>query len=48
MLPVVRWLLINDTDPAGQLQWLVQQLLEAEKNEEKVWFRRNLINKLIL
>ncbi|XP_064389066.1 sphingomyelin phosphodiesterase-like isoform X2 [Halichondria panicea] len=30
------WLLINDTDPAGQLQWLVQQLLEAEKNEEKV------------
>ncbi len=31
-----RWLLINDTDPAGQLQWLVEQLQEAEKNNDKV------------
>lgn len=30
------WLLINYTDPAGQLQWLVGVLQEAENNQEKV------------
>ncbi|XP_053564816.1 sphingomyelin phosphodiesterase [Bombina bombina] len=30
------WLLINTTDPAGQLQWLVDVLQEAETNHEKV------------
>nr|DBA32293.1 TPA: hypothetical protein GDO54_000096 [Pyxicephalus adspersus] len=30
------WLLINFTDPAGQLQWLVNVLQEAENNHEKV------------
>uniref|UniRef100_A0A8C8VJL6 Calcineurin-like phosphoesterase domain-containing protein n=1 Tax=Pelusios castaneus TaxID=367368 RepID=A0A8C8VJL6_9SAUR len=31
------WLLINATDPAGQLQWLVGVLQAAEEQEEKVW-----------
>eukprot|EP00118_Oscarella_pearsei_P025852 m.308905 g.308905 ORF g.308905 m.308905 type:complete len:593 (+) comp45030_c0_seq1:34-1812(+) len=30
------WLYINSTDPAGQLQWLTQQLLEAEAAHQKV------------
>ncbi|CAF2554038.1 unnamed protein product [Rotaria sp. Silwood2] len=30
------WLLINTTDPLGQLQWLIQWLQYAEDNEEKV------------
>ncbi|KAM5179854.1 LOW QUALITY PROTEIN: sphingomyelin phosphodiesterase [Mantella aurantiaca] len=30
------WLLINFTDPAGQLQWLVGILQDAEDNHEKV------------
>jgi sphingomyelin phosphodiesterase len=30
------WLLVNDTDPAGQLKWLTQQLLEAESAGDKV------------
>ncbi|XP_066475881.1 LOW QUALITY PROTEIN: sphingomyelin phosphodiesterase [Tiliqua scincoides] len=30
------WLLINSTDPAGQLQWLVQVLQRAEESGEKV------------
>jgi sphingomyelin phosphodiesterase len=30
------WLLINSTDPAGQLQWLVEQLLQAERDGDKV------------
>ncbi|XP_066444653.1 sphingomyelin phosphodiesterase [Eleutherodactylus coqui] len=30
------WLMINYTDPAGQLQWLVGVLQEAEDNYEKV------------
>ncbi|XP_073468770.1 sphingomyelin phosphodiesterase [Aquarana catesbeiana] len=30
------WLLINFTDPAGQLKWLVGILQEAEDNHEKV------------
>ena len=34
--PSFSWLLINDTDPAGQLEWLVQQLLDAEKQGDKV------------
>ena len=32
----VRWLLINNTDPAQQLQWLIDTLQEAEDNGEKV------------
>ena len=32
----VRWLLINNTDPAQQLQWLTDTLQEAEDNGEKV------------
>lgn len=32
----IRWLLINDTDPAGMLQWLVQRLTEAEIKGLKV------------
>ena len=36
LFDMLRWLLINDTDPAGQLQWLTEQLLEAEKNSESV------------
>lgn len=30
------WLLINSTDPAGQLQWLVGVLQDAEDHKEKV------------
>ncbi|CAI8030322.1 Sphingomyelin phosphodiesterase [Geodia barretti] len=30
------WLLINSTDPAGQLKWLVEQLLQAERDVDKV------------
>ncbi|XP_044521775.1 sphingomyelin phosphodiesterase [Gracilinanus agilis] len=30
------WLLINSTDPAGQLQWLVRELQAAEDRGEKV------------
>lgn len=30
------WLLINNTDPAQQLQWLIDTLQEAEDNGEKV------------
>ncbi|KAJ6652305.1 hypothetical protein lerEdw1_012715 [Lerista edwardsae] len=30
------WLLVNSTDPAGQLQWLVQVLQRAEESGEKV------------
>ncbi|XP_063289377.1 sphingomyelin phosphodiesterase [Pelobates fuscus] len=30
------WLLINSTDPAGQLQWLVRVLQDAEDKMEKV------------
>lgn len=30
------WLLINSTDPAGQLQWLVGILQKAEESGEKV------------
>ncbi|KXJ15601.1 Sphingomyelin phosphodiesterase [Exaiptasia diaphana] len=30
------WLLLNDVDPAHQLQWLVDTLQEAEDNGEKV------------
>lgn len=31
-----RWLLYNDEDPYGQLQWLADTLAEAEKNMEFV------------
>ena len=31
-----RWLLINSTDPAGQLQWLISELQESEDAGEKV------------
>lgn len=30
------WLLINSTDPAGQLQWLVRELQAAEDRGDKV------------
>ncbi|XP_065062750.1 sphingomyelin phosphodiesterase-like [Rhopilema esculentum] len=30
------WLMINNTDPAGQLQWMIGVLEGAEKNNEKV------------
>ncbi|ESP02348.1 hypothetical protein LOTGIDRAFT_92630, partial [Lottia gigantea] len=30
------WLLLNATDPAGQLQWLINILQQAENNQEKV------------
>ncbi|XP_065887574.1 sphingomyelin phosphodiesterase-like [Dysidea avara] len=30
------WLLINSTDPAGQLQWLINELQESEDDGEKV------------
>ena len=35
-LPPPSWLLINSTDPADQLQWLIQQLLQAEHDGDKV------------
>ena len=31
-----RWLLVNSTDPAKELQWLVYQLQNAESKGEKV------------
>ncbi|XP_018565651.1 sphingomyelin phosphodiesterase-like [Anoplophora glabripennis] len=30
------WLLVNSTDPAQELKWLIYELQEAEKNGEKV------------
>ena len=30
------WLLINNTDPGGQLRWLVEQLTKAEESGDKV------------
>ncbi|XP_078393279.1 sphingomyelin phosphodiesterase [Cetorhinus maximus] len=30
------WLLVNSTDPAGQLQWLINILQDAENNGDKV------------
>lgn len=35
-LPHHSWLLINSTDPGGQLQWLVEQLSKAEEAGDKV------------
>jgi hypothetical protein len=32
----LRWLLYDNKDPAGQLKWLAEQLLEAEKSNKKV------------
>ena len=31
-----RWLLINSTDPAGQLQWMIGELQASEDASEKV------------
>ena len=31
-----RWLLINSTDPAGQLQWMIGELQASEDIGEKV------------
>lgn len=31
-----RWLLLNTTDPNGQLEWLAQTLQFAEDKKEKV------------
>lgn len=36
MLTVFRWLVVNSTDPAKQLQWLIHELQEAEDKGEKV------------
>ena len=33
---LLRWLLINNTDPAGELEWLIKVLQSAEDNKEKV------------
>lgn len=33
-----RWLLIDNYDPAHELQWLIDTLQEAEDNGEKVGF----------
>ncbi len=30
------WLMVNSTDPAGQLQWLIHILQESENKGEKV------------
>ena len=30
------WLILKSDDPAGQLKWLTQVLLQAEKDGEKV------------
>lgn len=32
----IRWLIFDDVDPRGQLQWLANTLAEAEKNNEVV------------
>lgn len=37
------WLLVNSTDPADQLQWLVHVLQESELKGEKV---RRAVNKI--
>ena len=31
-----RWLILNTTDPANELQWLISVLQEAESKREKV------------
>ena len=31
-----RWLLLNSTDPAGQLQWMIGELQASEDAGEKV------------
>lgn len=31
-----RWLLLNSTDPAKELQWFIYELQSAEFNKEKV------------
>lgn len=35
-LLIARWLIYDDIDPYGQLQWLVKVLLDAEENDEVV------------
>ncbi|KAH1019185.1 hypothetical protein HUJ04_009039 [Dendroctonus ponderosae] len=35
-LPEDRWLLVNSTDPASELKWLIAELQKAESNSEKV------------
>lgn len=40
----IRWLFYDDVDPYGQLQWLVQVLVEAEKNNEKVHILSHIPN----
>lgn len=32
----IRWLVLNSTDPAKELKWLVYELTAAESNDEKV------------
>lgn len=36
MCPEGRWLLVDSVDPSGELQWLTDQLHEAEQLGEKV------------
>lgn len=36
MLPLCRWLLLNSTDPATELQWFIYELQSAEFSNEKV------------
>jgi sphingomyelin phosphodiesterase len=38
------WLLVNDTDPDGTLNWLVQQLTAAESANDKVWIIGHISN----
>ena len=33
-----RWLLLNTTDPANELQWLISVLQDAENKKEKVGY----------
>ena len=33
---LIRWLLLNSTDPAQELQWLIYELQSAELKGEKV------------
>lgn len=36
LMSVYRWLLMNSTDPATELQWLIYELQSAELSGEKV------------
>lgn len=38
MIFYCRWLLLNSTDPTGELSWLVTELQMAEDKGEKVMY----------